>query len=229
MHGLPLIQAPLSGVTRREFLVVSAATLGLLLTGCLNHSVKEQPLTFGEMAMKLDGMARSLVGSAHPDEEAYLQAVEQLVGRLGSPTPPDFQGRSPVTSCSGINGNPLKIVYFKLQPGARIPPHDHRDYNGVVHVMEGSARILSYDIAGKRPADSSEPLLVRKTREVSAFKGDNSTLTRSRDNIHDIVAGPEGVVFMDVFTFFSEDGHSTYLTIEDKKPGADGLYRARWS
>lgn len=227
MHGLPMMPTHLPGVTRREFLLGSLAAMSLLATGCLSRTSSSQGLDFGEFVGRLDGMARDMVGRKDPDEEAYLEAVETLIRRLNSAKVPQFRGASPVESASCVNGQPLRIVYFRLQPGARIPPHDHRDYNGVVHVVEGSAHIQNYDFIGSPSTVPGGDFRVRKTRDEVVSKGQNSTLTRIRDNIHDIVAGSEGVTFMDVFTFFDASGHSRYLNIGGAE--IDGSFEARWS
>ena len=98
---------------------------------------------------------------------------------------------------------PFAVAQYKLAAGAAIPYHDHRDYNGVLRIVEGTASIRSFEIIGadQRPPNGGT-FLIRETRRELLGAGQLSTLSRTRDNIHDIRAGNDGVRLVDFFTFF---------------------------
>ena len=70
---------------------------------------------------------------------------------------------------------------------------------------------------------------IKENKNVVAKAGDVSNLSRTRDNIHDIRAGKEGVLFLDIFTFFPNHAGSEYLNVEKKPIEKDGkVYMAAW-
>ena len=96
--------------------------------------------------------------------------------------------------------------------------------------IEGEARIRNYDFVGKVPAiDSQDTFTIRETRDDLILPGRISTLGRTRENIHDLVAGKDGARVLDVFTFFEKNATSRYLEVADKPRDADRrIYDANW-
>lgn len=80
-------------------------------------------------------------------------------------------------------------VEFRLidfEPGQMIPHHDHPSMTGVLVCANGRLRVDSY-------TEMSEDLrarrcVLRRSVSRSLYKGDVSTLTSSRDNIHEVAA-----------------------------------------
>ncbi len=62
-----------------------------------------------------------------------------------------FNLAQPVAAHESLRRFPLLVLQFRLAPGAAIPYHDHRDYNGVLTVTEGALRIRSFEILGSDP------------------------------------------------------------------------------
>lgn len=165
--------------------------------------------------------ARRLIASDKPDEEKYLEmAVKELlkVSKLetyrfmpskkgGWET--DFQAFVP----------PVLLYQIRMSPNSVIDLHDHRHHNGALSVREGSIRVRNFDIfqedsdkkwdiaAGKVPA-MEEEFLIQEKGERMLKEGQAVGLTRTRDNIHQIEAGPDGCLMYDLFTNFKMNAQS---------------------
>ena len=165
--------------------------------------------------------ARRMIASENPDEEKYLEmAVKELVkvskletyrfmpSRKGG-WETDFQAFVP----------PVLLYQIRMSPNSVIDLHDHRHHNGALSVREGSARVRSFDIfqedsnkkwdvaAGKVPA-MEEEFLIQEKGESLLKEGQAVGLTRTRDNIHQIEAGPDGCLMYDLFTNFKMNAQS---------------------
>jgi hypothetical protein len=170
------------------------------------------------------------VESLTPDEEAYLHALSGLARRLRALPDVVLEPERHYDFAWSYYKLPFAVAQYKLAAGAAIPYHDHRDYNGVLRVVDGTASIRSFEIVGadRRPANGGT-FLIRETRRELLGAGQLSTLSRTRDNIHDIRAGKEGLRLLDFFTFFSEDGSSRYLTVDEQpRDPAKRIHEASW-
>lgn len=133
---------------------------------------------------------------------------------------------------------PVIVFEIHMRPGSKIDLHDHRHYNGVLLCREGSVRCRNFDIvqpdgrrldiaAGEVP--TGEDFLIRQNRDSVLVRGRRSTLSRDRDNIHHVEAGPDGCVLSDLFTHFRPEARS-YGIEWDETPLSKGsdLYRVAW-
>ena len=173
--------------------------------------------------------ANVLIKDEKADEEGYLKEVVELVKKIqGVEHAPKTEHRIRFTAMHDVQ--PIKIYQIRMLPGAVLPCHDHRDYNGIIQVLDGSANIRNYILADeKENILNGKNFKIKETANINPKKGDISSLARVRDNIHEIIAGPEGVLFLDIFTFYSSNGTSKYLNVEktpvDEK---EKLYLASW-
>lgn len=223
--------------------LLGAAGLALPgLSGCRQTATTEEatapPLTLAQMTDILRPQARTLIQAPVPDEEAYLRQVAALMLRLVPQAPTAGQPRNYQLS-EVFNERPLVIYQIKLAPGASIPLHDHRHYNGVLMGLSGACRCRYFDImppAGAKGFDTADgqpptgaDFLIRPTRDCTLAPGVTGHLSRTKNNLHELVAGPDGARMLDVFTFFRADGTSHWLEWRGKKPNADGDYAVRWA
>jgi predicted metal-dependent enzyme (double-stranded beta helix superfamily) len=175
--------------------------------------------------------AERLVNSLSPDEEAYLIELSGLIERQKAIPKAFFNFARPVAMHESLRRFPLLVLQFRLAPGAAIPYHDHRDYNGVLTVTEGAVRIRSFEILGSDPQPlRGHTFEIRETSNAMLTKGAQSTLSRTRDNIHDVRAGPEGARFVDFFTLFRQGAHSVSLNVsEQPRDAAKRIFEASWA
>ena len=128
---------------------------------------------------------------------------------------------------------PLVVYEIDLEPGAKIKLHDHHDYNGVIYGVDGAVEVRNFDIVtsdkkAKRRKGHKE-FDIRETTRGLITAGRVSSLSRRRENIHEVVAGKDGARLIDVFTFFSKESKSRYLEYDDKPHGKEKrLYRAAY-
>ncbi len=235
--------APGVVIERRTILKLGLLGLASLalppLTGCQSApQVAAPPLSFENMVALLRPRAKALIQAPVPDEEAYLRQVAGLMLRLIRQTDPAAPAAGPVAFNALLDERPLVIYQIKMAPGASIPLHDHRHYNGVLMGLEGACRCRYFDLlppAGAAKwgtADGQPPtgadFLLKPTMDCQLRPGTTGQLSRVKNNIHELVAGPDGARMMDVFTFFRQDGTSHWLEQRGKKLDGSGNLLARW-
>ena len=125
----------------------------------------------------------------------------------------------------------VAVLMFDLAPGKGFSHHDHRDYNGVIMGVRGEAHVTNFDILGDDPVPPrGETFQIRQTRDDLILPGRFSTLGTRRENVHELIAGPEGAVVLDVFTFLAPDARSFGMTVDPKpRDAARGIFDAAWS
>ena len=236
-------------ITRRRILQVGiAGVAGLLAAGCGGPRSGRLPtddpslgaLTIEELLARVRPEARQMIASKQPDEPAYLEAVSSLLARYQPEAPWSMrEPREGRWSMDTVARMPPVIVFeIHMRPGSKIDLHDHRHYNGVLLCRQGSVRCRNFDIvqpdgrqldiaAGEVP--SNDDFLIRQNRDSILVPGRRSMLSRDRDNIHLVEAGPEGCVMSDLFTHFRPDARS-YSIEWDGKPLTRGgdLYKVSW-
>ena len=176
-------------------------------------------------------MGARLVASKAPNEDAYLYEVASILLRLETIPSPKFRGRGKTGFAGGYRKSPLSVMQIRMEPGAKLPWHDHRNYNGVLFGVDGAIRVKNFEVEGKtaRPP-KGEDFTIRETSDLTLSAGRVSSLSRTRDNVHDLWAGEKGGRVLDVFTFFKgKGGGSTYMTVDEEPVDAkQRRYRARW-
>ena len=224
-------------VERRLFLRASASALAVLTINPCRHAISQQsgdprdPLSWDDLIGIATKLAKQLVQSPTPNEELYLTDLSRLIGRRLSSPQAFFNLAQPVAEHEALRDFPLLVMQFRLMPGAAIPYHDHRNYIGVLTVTEGTVRVRSFEVDGAQPQPSKgSRFQIRETDDTLLAIGDQSTLSRTRGNIHDLRAGPRGARFIDFFTLYREDAHSTYLNVADEaRDPTSRLFDANWA
>ena len=196
----------------------------------------EELLSLGEVMAQADPLARRLVDEGMAREEVYLREVTALLTRMRPPTREELQAawresRARRDAESGFPGYTMAVMRFRLEPGKGFSYHDHRDYNGVIVGVDGEARIRNFEILG----DSLVPpegttFRIRQTRDDLLLPGRYSTLGTRRDNVHDVVAGPDGATVLDAFTFFAKDARSYGMEVDEEPRDAERrIFDAAWA
>jgi hypothetical protein len=247
--------APGVRIERRAVLRLGVQVAGLAafggLVGCAASEraagsqavapAKKPPLRVGDFVRQVRPQARALISAPVPDEEAYLRAAGDLLQQLETVDtwrPP--RGDQPYSMDTTAYVPPIVLFRIRMEPGAVISLHDHRHYNGILSCIDGSVRCRNFDIvpepgqildiaAGEVPPKDSE-FVIRQTHDQVLRSGMRSSLTRARDNIHEVTAGDEGCVLMDLFTHFRSDARS-YSVAWDGKPfdAQQQLYHVAWA
>jgi PCO_ADO len=224
-------------VERRHFLRASLATLAALTGNVwLGASAQEsrQPRSaqsWDDVIGRAIPLAERLTEELSPDEEAYLVELSRLMEGWEAIPKAFFDLGRPVATHESLRRFPLWILQFRLAPGAAIPYHDHRDYIGALTVTDGAVRVRSFEILGSDPRPpQGRTFQICETGNAVLTRGAQSTLSRTRDNIHDLRAGPAGARLIDFFTLFREDAKSFYLNVaEQPTDSARRTFDASWA
>lgn len=228
---------------RRDVLLLSLGTLAALILGrpeeALSEAAKVRPrrhpptgrdLSWDALIEQAVPMAQSLVQCPMRDENVYLRRLSALVTRLAAAPDALFEPDLAVASVNSFHRFPFVVMQFRLAPGAAIPYHDHRDYNGVLSAITGEARVRSFEIVSDdQHALAAKAFQIRETHEALVTPGHVSMLSRTRDNIHDVRAGRKGARLIDFFTFFNEYGRSVYLNVGECLDSGRKIFEARWT
>jgi hypothetical protein len=200
---------PEPGVTilRRDFLRLSAGALGTLLLGGCAARRPPEPITWREFVDDLLPRAESLMAKKMT-EDAYVAAVVEQLRRVDTALVPPVRD---------LPRHKLFLVTeFRFSEGRGFPYHDHRQYNGVIFSMEGAVRCRNFDIVdGDREGAKGAKVRIRETTSGTLVPGEASTLTTSRDNIHDVRGGAGGGRVLDIFTWMGPNHRSVYLDVDE--------------
>ncbi len=226
---------------RRQFL---SGLVGAAALSCLGlwprQALAQGPdaIEAAEAVRRLEPLAQRLLEAEDPDEEEYLAEVATLLASIDPPAGALPRRRWRMDRLGG--GRPVVLYHMRLAPGAIIPLHDHRAYNGVLLGLEGEVGCRNFEIvlpegseldlaAGEVPAKGSE-FLIRQTQESVLEAGSVSSLARVRDNLHVCEAGREGARLLDLFTYFSDEAGSHNVRWDTTPVDPErGLYRAEWA
>lgn len=244
-------EAVADGVTleRRSLLRLSAATVAAgLAAACagprsrraelaepqaLTPAEADGTLDISEFLAEMHPRAQRFIASGGEREEAYLMAVGELMARLEATTPEEVRStmRSFAERQQDGGAREIWVVMFALEPGKGFSHHDHRDYNGMILGVDGSAHVTNYDILGP---DAVPPegttFQIRQTRDDIILPGRFSSLGSRRENVHELVAGPDGAVVLDVFTYLKPGARSYFMDVDpDPRDAEKRIYDATWA
>lgn len=215
-------------VERRSVLWLSAAAVASVLTGGSlpardnqgrQEKDKPDPRSFAGFLAAAYPKARGVVASGGKDEEAYLHSVAAALSRVAKPGGEIRKDMRAFMQQHRKEGErfPISVAAMRLRPGRGFAHHDHRDYNGVILGVEGEVRIRNFDILGDNPVPpKGKTFQIRETRDDLILPGRFSTLGQTRENVHELVAGPDGARVLDVFTFFKRGARSVMMKVEAK-------------
>lgn len=236
-------------ITRRRILQVGlAGVIGLLSTGCTatgrrNSGMEDAvaaPLTIDQLVAKLRPEAKRMIAADRPDESSYLAAVSTLLARYKPEDPWAMRdvGDSGWSMNTAAWMPPVVVFDIQMRPGSKIHLHDHRHYNGVLLCTDGSVRCRNFDIVqldGQRldivagEAPTGDDFLIRQNKDSTLSRGQLSTLSRDRDNIHHIEASPDGCTLVDFFTYFRREARSYELDWDERPLSKGGdVYKVAW-
>ena len=185
--------------------------------------------------------ARAMVQSTAPDEEAFIELAMQQLSRLEDVGVSRFHpGGEGWTMDMSAYVPPIMLYQIRMEPKSVISLHDHRYHNGVLSVREGAVRVRNFDIyepddekkwdvtAGKVPA-MGDSFLIQEKKDVILKVGEQAGLTRSRENIHQVEAGPDGCLLYDLFANFKFNAQSFHIAWDGKySDPAQKLCQVTW-
>ena len=204
------------------------------MTNLTRHIWPYGPTPRGATAQSCDDAMQDIAvkaaGLENPcpiEEEAYLLWVMgrlMMLEEINSPQEslfnvhPQGQGVSVFRQRLGQ----VEFCYLKFEPHGCIPFHDHSNCNGVMRVLEGEVTTSNYDLLEQ----TLEGVVLQPSAQAWMTAGRMASLSRHRDNVHQVTAGPAGAVVLDVFTLFSHDAGCRYMKMVEPESFA-GLAQAQ--
>lgn len=136
-------------------------------------------------------------------EDSYLFAAASLARRLRDLPAADYKPFPllPDTETARLHRElPLIIELVRVSKNAKIPLHNHGGTLGLIVGLQGEMQVRNYQLADPAQGFLGDTVRLRQTNDGWVAPGRVSTLGSTRDNFHEVDAGPEGVVVFDVFT-----------------------------
>jgi hypothetical protein len=168
------------------------------------------------------------------NEDAYLFEIAALAARLAS-VPVRPMGRfgtfdPPVEFAPLAIEPPLFVIQWRLAPGAVLPAHNHPSANVVTLGLEGECRIRNFEVEGGAPADFASPqaFRLRETHDELVTPGRVNALSSTRDNIHELRAGPAGARGVDIGTMVARQDAFAFVELAKQIDPERRVYEARW-
>ena len=226
------------GVSRRDLLVVGGSGALLLVSTANAAPLGQEDFTALMAALEEIGDRLPLTTRAEQDAYIYSLAARALrvtqfpvpkmgtMGKTGIEIGPLARTQPPTDMVHGI-----ALVSYRMSPNAHFQAHNHPNYSVATIGLEGEARVVHYehDVAAP-PFASQEPFIVRRSAERLLRRGDATTLSPSRDNIHTFRAGPAGARFVDLFSNHGGDVGFSFLDIDSQPITVGGdAFRATWA
>jgi len=136
-------------------------------------------------AVEQDAAALKMPG---PQIDALLTAMSAVdAAALGID---DVQRPVACTYLGIVENDEYAIAAFALQPGARIPLHDHPGMTVLSKVVCGSLQVTSFDVGADGKARRSSSIMTSADGPAALFPSVN--------NVHEFRAGAGGAVVLDV-------------------------------
>jgi hypothetical protein len=126
-------------------------------------------------------------------------------------------------------GRPFTISAFRMAPGCRQPVHCHPGAGGITLVHEGSLGIKHFELVpgSAEFTNTGGPAEIAESSIAAVYSGRFTTFTPSAANLHQLEAGTDGAVGVDILVQWSGTGNFSYLQMTESVSTAEGLIGAR--
>jgi len=218
---------------KRRFFLGSPALLAASFLILRSRRALAAEATFEEITKQIGQLAMPMIQDPNRNEDEYLFQAAALVRKMKEfPTPQFGEPFMKVLYGSlSFRGSGIAVIQWKMEPNTTYPAHNHPGYAGFSVGIRGECRMRNFDYVGKPPEFSSkETFAVRETQNTLLREGVvTSMMCTTRDNIHELQAGPQGVVAADIITKVGKDQGFSYMNISKKARNAkQGVFEATW-
>jgi hypothetical protein len=179
-------------------------------------------------------IAQQLMADPDLNIDEYLYRIGSLATRLNeipdSKLGPYTKVDPRVWFGPSFRGSPLLIIQWRMEPGAFLPPHNHRNASVCSLGYQGELRLRNFEIVGEEPGyESGKTFRVKQTRDEAISRGRISTLSPSRDNIHSFAAGKTTARGIDINTLHGKNDFS-FLNLSEKPVDTENrIFEATWN
>ncbi|HEU4623762.1 MAG TPA: hypothetical protein VFS52_03300 [Steroidobacteraceae bacterium] len=128
-------------------------------------------------------------------------------------------------SASLASGKPFSISAFRMAPGCIQPVHGHPGGGGLTLVHEGSLGIKHFDLVPgstdyTTPGGAAE---IAESTLAAVYSGRFTTFTPSVGNLHQLEAGSDGALGVDILVQWSGTGAFSYFKPAEPISTAQGV------
>jgi hypothetical protein len=218
-------------IVQRRFFISAPALLSASLFW--NRTGAAATSDFEEFTQRAGEYAKRMIEDPDRNEDEYLFHLASMVARVKEFPPAEF-GTPFKTMRSGLsyrNAN-IAVIQWRMEPDTSYQAHNHPGYNGISVGIRGECRIRNFDIVGNAPdMKSREGFVVKETQDNILRPGVvTSVMSTTRDNIHALEAGRDGVTGVDIIARISRDTGFSFVNIAGKaKDPQERTYEANWS
>lgn len=126
-------------------------------------------------------------------------------------------------------GRPFSIAAFRMAPGCLQPVHCHPGAGGITLVHEGSLGIKHFDLVpgSTQFTTTGGAAEIAESSIAAVYSGRFTSFTPSAGNLHQVEAGTDGAVGVDMQVLWSGTGSFSYLKLTESISTAEGLIGAR--
>lgn len=127
------------------------------------------------------------------------------------------------------SGRPFSISAFRMAPGCIQPVHCHPGAGGITLVHEGSLGIKHFDLVpgSTEFTNTGGAAEIAESSIAAVYSGRFTTFTPSAGNLHQLEAGSDGAVGVDILVQWSGTGNFSYLKLTESISTVEGLIGAR--
>ena len=219
-------------IVERRFLIRSPALFGASLL--LNRFASAAPAAsdFEDFTKQVSEYAKRMIADPIRNEHEYLFQVASLAAAVKQfPTVEFGASFKTMRSALSYRGSGIAVIQWRMEPNTVYQAHNHPGYNGITLGIRGECRIRNFDVVGTAPDMKSKgAFLVRETQDNLLLPGTiTSMMSTSRDNIHQLEAGNDGIVGADILAKVGPDQGFSFVNIAGKaKDPQDRIYEASW-
>jgi hypothetical protein len=217
----------------RRFLLAGPALLAASFLLMRSRKALAAEATFEDIAKQIGQLALTMIQNPNRNEDEYLFQAAALVMKMKEfPTPQFGEPFMKVLYGSiSFRGSGIAVIQWKMEPNTTYPAHNHPGYTGMSVGIRGECRMRNFTYVGKPPEFSSkERFAVRETQNTLLREGTvTSIMSTTRDNIHELHAGPQGIIAADIITKVGNDQGFSFVNIsKTARDAKQGVYEATW-
>jgi len=219
-------------IERRFMLSVPALFAASFLLGRPQQAFGED-LSFDEATRRMGQLAKPMIADANRNEEEYLFQIACLASTIKQYPAAQFGEafKKVMWAAMSYRGSGIAVIQWRMEPHTTYQAHNHPGYSAMTVGIRGDCRIRNFDYVGKPPAfDSKERFLVRETQNTILREGIvTSMMSTTRDNVHELHAGKDGILGADIITKVGADQGFAFLDIAAKpRDVTQATYEAVW-
>lgn len=220
-------------IIQRRFFISAPALLGASLFWNRTASGAPETSDFDKFTKQAGEFAKRMIEDPDRNEDEYLFHLASVVARVKEfPTVEFGAPFKTMRSAMSYRSSDIAVIQWRMEPNTSYPAHNHPGYNGITVGIGGECRIRNFDIVGNAPAmKSRESFVVKETQDNILRPGVvTSVMSTTRDNIHALEAGRDGVTAVDIIAKVSRDSGFSFVNMAGKaKDPQERTYEANWA